>query len=241
MCRAASLPCPARLMLAEAPVWIALNGVRRIMLTCAPTQLEALAVGHLLAEGWIGSAADVRSLRVSSGPGGSYGVELDVGTARVTAVDALRRHQLEHGCGLRHLLDCTAEPVSAPAGTPPAELSGPFRDLFAAADSVSPQGGVHAAALYDGATLRHTAVDVARHCAVDRAIGFGCLAGDALAGYGLLLTARVSGAMALKAARGGVGWIASRSFATPLARELAAATGLTIIEQAARRDGRGGP
>ena len=34
----------------EQPVWIALNGVRRIVLSCSPHEPAALALGHLLAE-----------------------------------------------------------------------------------------------------------------------------------------------------------------------------------------------
>jgi formate dehydrogenase assembly factor FdhD len=67
-------------------------------------------------------------------------------------------------------------------------------------------------------------------------LGLSLLAGDNPASYGLLLTSRVSGVIALKAVRAGVAWLASRSLATPLARELAAAAGVPLLEQAARRE-----
>jgi FdhD protein len=231
-------------MINEAPVWISLNGRRRIVLTCAPAAPEALAVGHLLAEGWIDRAADIRSLRAVAGPGGCHGVEAELDPLRVELLEALRRHQTEHGCGLRHVLDCVpaAERARTPAAAGPAraapDLAGPFRALFAVADEASPAGGVHAAALCDGSALKHAAVDVARHCAVDRALGLAALAGEAFGEHGLIVTARVSGSMALKAARAGVSWVASRSFATPLARELAAAFDVAVHEQAVRRQRR---
>jgi FdhD protein len=227
----------------EAPVWIALNGVRRVLLTCSPADPHALALGHLLAEGWIDGAAAVTSAMVSTGPGRCVGVAFDVDPGAVLAAERLRQHQLEHGCGLRHFLDC--DPLHGPAGAAGGGGAAPdlvavFRALFAAADEAAPAGGVHAAALTDGLRLVHTAVDVARHCALDRVIGAALRAGTPLGSHGLVATSRISGAMALKAVRAGVPWVASRSLATPLARELAAAAGLPIHEQAARREQRTG-
>jgi FdhD protein len=226
----------------EATVWIAINGVRRIVLTCAPTETAALALGHLLAEGWVEGAADVSALRTVAGPGGAHGVEVQIDSAQVLRAEALRRHRVEHGCGLRHVLDCgdpaTVEP--AEPGPTPAPLGDWFRALFAAADATAPDGGVHAAALADESGLQHVATDVARHCAVDRAIGLACLAGADPARYGLLSTSRISAAIAAKAVTARLRWVASRSVATPLAHEIAQAGGVRIIERAARRAG-GGP
>jgi FdhD protein len=223
--------------LAEAPVWISVNGERRMIVTCTPMAVEALAMGHLLAEGWIRSSEDVRSLTGVDGPGGARGVAAVVPAELCAAAEALRRHQMRHGCGVRHFLDCETLRPRAAADRTAVELGEAFRALFGAADVASPAGGVHAAALCsaDGG-LRYTAVDVARHCAVDRVLGLSLLAGDSPAQYGLLLTSRVSGMIALKAVRAGVAWLASRSLATPLALELAAAAGMPLLEQAARRE-----
>jgi FdhD protein len=223
--------------LAEAPVWISVNGDRRVILTCTPTAVEALAMGYLLAEGWIRSLEDVQSLTAVDGPGGARGVAAVVPAELCAAVEALRRHQMTHGCGVRHFLDCETLRLRHTADEAALELGASFRALFGAADAASPAGGVHAAALcgVDGG-LRYTAVDVARHCAVDRVVGLSLLAGDDPAQYGLLLTSRVSGMIALKAVRAGVAWLASRSLATPLARELAAAADMPLLEQAARRE-----
>lgn len=225
--------------LLEAPVWIAVNGARRVVLTCSPAAPDALAIGHLLTEGWIRSVTDVRSIRVATGPGGSSGVDVDLDAALVADAEALRSHQLQHGCGLRHFVDCEPLTTRETAGAvTDLAFDVVFRALFAAADAASPGGGVHAAALSDGVTLQHCAIDVARHCAVDRSVGLACLAGVEPNRYGLVLTSRVSGAIALKAVRSRVLWLASRSVATPLAREIAAAGGVEIHENAARRASR---
>ncbi|MGH7466198.1 MAG: formate dehydrogenase accessory sulfurtransferase FdhD, partial [Longimicrobiales bacterium] len=109
-----------------------------------------------------------------------------------------------------------------------------LRILFTAAEELAPGGGMHAAGLSDGTTLFATSTDVARHCAMDRAIGLGLHEHDDLAGAGIVCTARISGAMALKAVRARLGWIASRSIATSLAREIAGAYGVLLLERAGR-------
>jgi FdhD protein len=224
----------------EAPVWIAINDVRRVVLTCSPADPHALGLGHLLSEGWIDGADRIRSITVENGPGLCRGVSVQVEGATVEVAERLRQHQLAHGCGLRHFLDCVAMPQrEGDQSALTIDFADVFRSLFAAADAASPSGGVHAAALTDGTRLLHVAVDVARHCAVDRALGDALRSGTAIAGLGLVATSRISGAIALKAIRANVLWAASRSLATPLARELAAAAGLPLHEQAARRQSRG--
>jgi FdhD protein len=76
---------------------------------------------------------------------------------------------------------------------------------------------------------------VGRHNAVDRALGAAFLAGDGPQGCGLVLSARISGQMAMVAARAGIAWIASRSVPTRLALEIARAAGLPLIARAGRQ------
>jgi FdhD protein len=80
------------------------------------------------------------------------------------------------------------------------------------------------------------AVDVSRHAAVDKAAGAALLGGVDDAPRGLVLTARISGQIALTAARSGIGWIASRSIPTTLAVAIGAAAGLTLVARAGSRD-----
>jgi FdhD protein len=100
---------------------------------------------------------------------------------------------------------------------------------------------MHAAAIWADGVLRDPVFDVGRHNTVDRALGRALAARIPLDSAGLLLSARVSGAMALRAARAGIGFLASRSIATGLAEQIAAAAGLPIIARAGarseRRDG----
>jgi FdhD protein len=219
-------------MLEEAPISIAVNGVRRALLSCSPHDAAALGAGHMLAEGWIRSRDELLDVRLTD----ARRVDITIDDRRLSAALELRAHQLSNGCGVRHILDCDDAFIPrASSGLPPTDMIGVLRALFAAADAASTEGGLHAVALADGTNFIHATTDVTRHCAVDRVLGMALLAGTPMRGLGLVLTARISGAMALKAAHAKLSWIASRSIATSLAHEIADACGLTLIERAARR------
>jgi FdhD protein len=223
---------------AETSVWIGVNGVRQRVLACSPHRLDALAIGHLAGEGSIRNMRDVIGIEPVDGPGAARGVNVVIDDERARVAESLRRHRLEFGCGLRHELDCAPESLRAHAraGTvEDADLSGAFRALFAAADRASPAGGLHACALVTGTDIAFLDTDVARHCAVDRVLGLAVQSSAELPQFGLLLSARLSAAMALKAVLAGVGWVASRSVATSLAAEIAAAARLPLLERAVRR------
>jgi FdhD protein len=227
--------------LPEVPVLIRINGVPRIVLSCSPHRPDALALGHLLCEGWIDGPDTVQSLSIVTAAQGSPAVvDIRMEPALVDAGEAMRRHRIEHGCGLRHALDCAPGSLRRDRPTltmDSAAQSSIFRALFAAATAASPGGGVHAAGLAVGGMLSYTATDVARHCAVDRVIGAAMQDGARLEDLVLVLTSRVSAAIALKAAHAGVAAIMSRSLATSLAHEIATAAYLPVQERGARQGG----
>ena len=184
--------------------------------TCTPAALHALAAGRLLAEGLLGAR-------------------------RVAAIDVTER---DGGIVLNaHLRPAAAHETSAvrPATAPPAPpapdaLHELFRDLFRAGDERHPAGGVHVAALSDGDRLLHVQTDVGRHNAVDKVLGGALLIDTDTHALGLVLSARVSGEIARKAATAGIAWIATRSVPTTLAVEVAGAAGIPIVARAASRD-----
>ncbi|HSJ10701.1 MAG TPA: formate dehydrogenase accessory sulfurtransferase FdhD, partial [Longimicrobiales bacterium] len=181
-------------MVSETPAWLDVNGERRVVLSCSPGELHELAAGHLLTEGWIDDVADMLRCDVLHG-----GVSTDTAVERAAAAEALRTHQRVHGCGLRHHLDCVTPSHHEWRGAPASDTALLLRALFAETDEAARDGGVHGAAISDGASLLHVRADVARHCAVDRVIGAALLAGTDMTQCGLVLTARVSGAIAWKA------------------------------------------
>ncbi len=227
----------------EAPFWVEVNGSRVASWTCSPERLEALAVGWLRAEGFIAHADDLMWIEPVAEAAGSFGVRAAVDPTRAREAERHRRARRESGISPLYYVQHAPELLHGHARTlplpSPEAVAALFHELFAPDASGRRTGGVHVAALTDGGgTLRHRVEDGGRHNAVDKAIGAALLAGEDLGSMGLVLSARVSGEIALKAARCGVAWVASSSVPTTLALRIAAAGGLPIVAYAADKDAR---
>jgi FdhD protein len=210
------------------------NGAPAVTWMCTPDQLEELAVGWLHGEGYIGSLADLLTLRPCAT---DLGFWADVVEERVQAVQAEDRTRvLASGCGAVSvfLADPATAPRGEPRGAPPAldVLRALFKALFAAGERYHSTGGIHAAALSDGAELLHHAEDIGRHNAVDKVIGGALLARRHIPGLGLLVTGRISAELAFKAARAGIAWVATPSVPSTLAGGIARRTGTILVGRA---------
>jgi FdhD protein len=225
---------PDSAVVEEWPVWLEVNGEPAVTWMCTPEQLEELAVGWLHGEGFIASADDLLKLRPCAT---DLGFWADVPPERVAAVKGERRRRvLASGCGAVTTL--LADPhalTRAPArGDPPASerLRALFKELFARGRRYHETGGIHAAALTDGATLSFHAEDIGRHNAVDKVIGAAVLARETITGRGLLVTGRISAELAFKGARAGLAWLATPSVPSTLALTVAATCGMTLVGRA---------
>jgi FdhD protein len=107
-----------------------------------------------------------------------------------------------------------------------------FKELFARGERYKETGGIHAAALTDGEQLLQHAEDIGRHNAVDKVIGAALLEGRALDGLTLLVTGRISGELAFKAARARLAAVATPSVPSTLAVEIARNAGTVLIGRA---------
>ena len=107
-----------------------------------------------------------------------------------------------------------------------------FKALFARGERYRDTGGIHAAALTDGATLLTHAEDIGRHNAVDKVIGALLLGRRSPAGLGMLVTGRISAELASKAGRAGIAWVATPSVPSTLAVDIARRTGMTLVGRA---------
>jgi formate dehydrogenase accessory protein FdhD len=217
----------------EVPWWLDVNGERVATGTVLPRALEPFFVGRLATDGVIARRDHILSLEIDRVQPGVLAARALVPLARARTAGEERRHRSTHGCGVLYVATCHPstrfERRPVPEGT---SFTALFRALFADAETRH-EGGVHAVALSEGTLLRHQHEDVGRHNAVDKAIGAALLAGDDLTGHGLLLSSRVSGDIAAKAARCGIAWIASRSVPTTLALRIANVCGVAIVARAA--------
>jgi FdhD protein len=218
----------------EVPVWLEVNGVQVVTWMCTPDLLEELAVGWLAGEGYIASLDELKLRPCAT----DLGFWATVPEARIEAIRSQgRRTIVASGCGAvsTWLVEGGSVPTAAPChALPPAAaaLRALFKELFAAGQRYRDTGGIHAAALTDGAALLAHAEDIGRHNAVDKVIGAALLARRDLAGLGLLVTGRISAELAAKAARAGLAWVATPSVPSTLAVEIARKAGMTLVGRA---------
>lgn len=185
---------------------------------CTPVRLDELAAGWLVGEGLAASATDLGPIEVD---GAGTRVELGAPAA-----------------------DLRRTPAPLPGGAPRApELAGAlaanpdllrelFQSMFEGAALRERTGGIHTGALVERGEVRCVREDVSRHCVVDKLIGRSVLAGTKLNDAAILLSGRISGAIAAKAARAGVAAMATMSIPTTLAAEIAGRAGVTLIGRA---------
>jgi FdhD protein len=223
----------------EWPVWLEVNGEPVVTWMCTPDQLEELAVGWLHGEGYIESLDDLLKLRPCAP---DLGFWADVKPERVALVKGENRKSvLASGCGAvtTMLADPHTVQHTAARGEPPGAegLRALFKTLFATGTRYNETGGIHAAALTDGASLLFHAEDIGRHNAVDKVIGAAVLARTPIAGpgrvaSGLLVTGRISAELAFKAARAGLAWVATPSVPSTLALTIAQRSGMVLVGRA---------
>jgi len=181
---------------------------------CTPRDLEALVVGRLFAEGVIPDGEVAGRLRIERFP--------DQIVAR-----------LDERLSAERVMRSRLPQVAIPTAEQFTDL---FRALFSTVDAHYQEGGMHAAALVRNGAIVYQAEDVGRHNAVDKAIGMAVIAGVDIAAHGMLVSSRVSGEIARKAAHSTIAWLASRSIPTTLAVKLARQDDMPIIGRAAGRN-----
>ncbi len=218
----------------ETPVWLEVNGVPAVTWMCTPEQLDELVVGWLHGEGYVERAEDIVRMRPCTR---ELGFWVDVPPERFETVEAQdRRRVLASGCGAVTTILGSLASLPRRTGSVPevdlARMRALFKELFARGERYKETGGVHAAALTDGETLLHHAEDIGRHNAVDKVIGACILEGRNPRDLILLVTGRISGELAFKAARAQLSLVATPSVPSTMAVEIARAAGMTLVGRA---------
>jgi FdhD protein len=165
------------------------------------------------------------------------GFWVDVPAERFQTVEASdRRRVLASGCGavttILGSLSALPRRKSALPSVDLATMRALFKEMFARGTHYKETGGIHAAAITDGQTLLYHAEDIGRHNAVDKVIGAAILDGRSPEDLILLVTGRISGELAFKAARARIGLVATPSVPSTMAVDIAKATGMGIVGRA---------
>ncbi|WP_438310430.1 formate dehydrogenase accessory sulfurtransferase FdhD [Streptomyces sp. HUAS TT3] len=234
-------------LVAEEPLEVRLNGKPLAITMRTPGDDFALAVGFLVSEGVLGSAADVQAVTYCEGAAEDGSNTYNVVNVRlapgvpVPDITLERNVYTTSSCGLcgKASLDAvrtaTRFPLPPAAGDGvriPADLLGRLPDRLRAAQKVFDRtGGLHAAGLFsaDGELL-DLREDVGRHNAVDKIIGRALQAGRLpLADGVLLVSGRASFELVQKAVMAGIPLLAAVSAPSSLAVDLALESGLTLV------------
>jgi len=226
----------------EALVRVRVNDIVALEWSCTPHDLSCLATGWFVCEGIVRTPDEIADLAEEETEPG-YAACLTVrltqpALGRLTAVLAADTTSSVRPAALT-APKAIQEPVCAPGGgelrtllEDRGRVTAWFRDMFDQAAIRSSVGGVHTGGLVVDGDLASVVEDVSRHHVVDRLVGAAFQAGAARRGSILLVSARISGAMAAKACRAGVGALVSRSVPTELAAAVAGPNGLILVGRA---------
>ncbi len=210
----------------EYPLRLRVNGCDLATLVCSPHQLNFLLAGFFRLQGFADSLADIEAL----------GVCADFGLAEVRlkgGLPAKLQPTLTSGCGtgitynLPQQLQSTS--VDRQRSYSSDSLFLLMNQLAKQAEQYRSHGGIHSAAIGDENGLLLFAEDIGRHNTFDRLAGEAWFKQIELRDKMLVTSGRISTEMVAKAARLGIGLIASRTSATDKAIELCEQAGITLI------------
>lgn len=215
-----------RCFVAEYPLRLRINDRDLATLICSPHQLNFLIAGFCLSQGFIDGLDDILAMGTCS----------EYGLAQLRLRYDLPQElqpTLTSGCGTgiaynlpQHLLKAASQRERH------YQLDSVFRLMHTLHDRTEQyrsHGGIHSAAVGDADGLRLCAEDIGRHNTIDRIAGEALFRRISLQDLMLVTSGRVSTEMVAKAARLGIGLIASRTSPTDLAVDLCDQAGITLV------------
>ncbi|MDT8443277.1 MAG: formate dehydrogenase accessory sulfurtransferase FdhD [Desulfuromonadales bacterium] len=215
-----------RTVVEEYPLRLRVNGRDLATLICSPHQLNFLLAGFFRLQGFIVNLDDILSMGVCS----------EFGLAELRIRNALPERlqpTLTSGCGTgiaynlpESLLNLSRQ---RPRSYRSQELFTLMKDLQGLTEQYRSHGGIHSAAIGDTDGLLLYAEDIGRHNTLDRLAGEALFKKIELRDKMLVTSGRVSSEMVAKAARLGIGLLASRTSPTDKAIELCEQAGITLV------------
>lgn len=222
------LQATERSVVQEYPLRLTVNERELATLVTSPHQLNFLVAGFLRNQGFVESLDDFLTLGICN----------DFGDANVRLNRQLPdklKPTLTSGCGTGITFSLPGEPVdnhnkgTAVTSYSAASVFELMKELHRRTERYRSHGGIHSAAVGDGEALLLFAEDIGRHNTFDRIAGEALFKEVDLAGKMLVTSGRVSTEMAAKAARLGIGLIASRTSPTDMAIRICEAAGITLV------------
>lgn len=221
----------------ETPLHIFLDQTHYATILCSPNQLKELTVGHLVSEGVLKSAEEIKEIHLEEGEKCvvrlKKGVEVE---KRIRAAQPFAR-LIVSACGSPDYWPLSKLTDRLHVSKLPSNLiidakviSDSVKQLNTLAETFRKTGGVHVAAAYSSkGELKTFAEDIGRHNAVDKIIGACVLRNLNLNDCFFASSGRLSGDIVLKAARMRVQVIASLTAALYSGIEIAQYMGVTLV------------
>ncbi len=211
-----------------------LNGRPYMTVACSGTDLEYLAVGHLVSEGIILSGREVARVELDEGA-------MTVNVVTVPEADVISRlfrvRTLVSGCAGSGGAECGAPLQQGKVSIDPGVILASVREFLGLSTIYRRTHGVHSAAMYDtrGALMAFYD-EIGRHNAVDKLLGRAISEGIDPGGVMLLSTGRISSEIVSKAAVARIPAIVTRAAPTSLAVELSRRMNIILVT-GVKRDG----
>ena len=192
----------------EYPITITLNGRDMITLPCSPLDLDSLAVGYLVSEGYIRDKSEISNIIVD-GKEGCVRIKTDNAEAKAdkpseTRIDSEYR-------------------ISA------GEVYGLMDKFVRRSEVFETTGGVHSAALCDRQKIIVFKDDIGRNNAIDKLFGECMLKDISLEERVVILSCRMSSEILYKIVRRRIPVIISKSPPTDYGVRLAEEMGITLL------------
>jgi FdhD protein len=217
----------------EKPLHLFVNKIYWATILCTPQDLKEMAVGHLLSEGVIKSVDEIEEISLKE-ENETCIVRLGSGIDVEDRVRLSRLHQrvITSACGegSPHQYKGKTPLVKSKLQVKAQVVFDSVNQLNFKAQQFRQTGGVHVAAICEAdGTQVALAEDVGRHNAVDKVIGMAALAKADFGECFLVLSGRMSGDVAFKAARVGLPIVASIAAALSSGIVLAEAANITLV------------
>lgn len=217
-------------VIAERALTIMVEKVGSFTIMCTPSDIEALAVGFVFAEGMIDDIDDVVAVSIKENVPDVVGITIH-DPSRIAIARNLIIASSCGMCGLRNIEKLLSEmPKCANCLQVSSSILIEVCEKLRSAQQIFKiTGSSHAAAIFtaDGQIITF-AEDIGRHNALDKAIGKCLLARKQMRGCGVALSGRVSLEMVTKAAKAGIELIAAVSAASSFAIEAAKQWNITL-------------
>ena len=212
-----SYNCTEDNVIAEYPFTLVLNGKNINTFLCTPSKLEELVIGYLISHGYIREIEDIISLEIDK-------------NNRVSNVDIRNIEDIDdmgfilnelNNLKYKHIESDTSIYVDTIYEIMKVNLN--YSKLF------RETGGAHSVSIFENDKEVIVCEDVARHNAMDKAVGYCMLKDIPLDNKAIVVSGRISFDMLSKVARAKIPIVISKSAPTNLSIELAKKLNITLI------------